>query len=63
MGVIIIVFIDKSKVGNLHTLVKSTLAYHTACISFWIPKRQAISTEGDFSSWIISKKWFPKKYL
>ena len=24
------------------------VAYHTACISFWIPKRQAISTDNGF---------------
>ena len=30
---------------------------HTACISFWIPKSQAISIEGVFSSYLIGRNW------
>ena len=30
---------------------------HTACISFWTPKSQAISIEGVFSSYLIGRNW------
>ena len=48
-------FVASSKYMNLHNI---WLSYHTACISFWIPKRQAISTEGVFSWYLTRKRKF-----
>ena len=36
---------------------KSDLTAHTACISFWIPKRQAFSTDNGFILKKINQNW------
>ena len=40
--------IRKKEPGLYYIQIASIILCHTACISFWIPKRQAISTDNSF---------------
>ena len=47
--------ISKKVMKNVSSQIRAMHCSHTACISFWIPKRQAISTDTSFEIKMIMK--------